>query len=49
MNAFESAERDGRAANLQGELEALFESQNTSSRKEATSIAANYLLVTVAV
>jgi SAM-dependent methyltransferase len=47
MNAFESAERDGRAANLQRELVALFDSQNTS--KDATSIPATYLLVTVAV
>ena len=30
MNAFEAAEKNGRAADLQQELEALFESQNRS-------------------
>jgi ubiquinone/menaquinone biosynthesis C-methylase UbiE len=49
MNAFESAERNGRAAGLQRDLEALFDSQNSSSSKDATSIPATYLLVTVAV
>jgi ubiquinone/menaquinone biosynthesis C-methylase UbiE len=48
MNAFEAAAKNGRAADLQRELEALFESQNESPRKEATSIPANFLRVTVA-
>ena len=49
MNAFESAESNGRATDLQGELEELFTRQNKSSRKDATSIPATYLRVTVAV
>jgi SAM-dependent methyltransferase len=49
MNAFEAAEKNGRAADLQNELEALFKSQNTSPSTDATSIPATYLLVTVAV
>ena len=49
MNAFEAAEKNGRAADLQKELEALFESQNKSARKDATSIPATFLRVTVAV
>jgi ubiquinone/menaquinone biosynthesis C-methylase UbiE len=48
MNAFESAERNGRANELQGELEELFTNQNKSLRKDATSIPATYLRVTVA-
>jgi hypothetical protein len=48
MNAFESAEKNDRAADLQHELEALFQSQNTSSSKDTTSIAATFLRVTVA-
>jgi len=48
MNAFEAAEKNGRSANLQSELEDLFQSQNKSSRKNATSIPATYLRVTVA-
>jgi len=47
MNAFEAAEKNGRAADLQKELEALFSDQNTSAH--ATSIPATYLRVTVAV
>jgi SAM-dependent methyltransferase len=47
MNAFESAERDGRATNLQRELEELFRSQNRSSDKDTTTIPATYLSVTV--
>jgi len=46
MNAFEAAEKNGRAGDLQGELEALFDSQNRS--KDATSIPATFLRVTVA-
>ena len=49
MNAFEAASSNGRAAELQGELEALFQSQNTSLDKSLTSIPAAYLRVGVAV
>jgi ubiquinone/menaquinone biosynthesis C-methylase UbiE len=49
MNAFESAGKNGRATDLQGELEELFTRQNKSSRKNTTSIPANYLRVTVVV
>ena len=49
MNAFEAAEKNGRAADLQKELEALFASQNKSPRKDATSIPATFLRVTVVV
>ena len=48
MNAFEAAEKNGRAADLQKELEDLFNSQNQSPRKDATSIPATFLRVTVA-
>jgi hypothetical protein len=48
MNAFEAAEKDGRAAELQKELEELFNCQNHSPRKDATSIPATFLCVTVA-
>jgi SAM-dependent methyltransferase len=48
MNAFEAAEKNGRAGDLQKELEDLFNSQNQSPRKDATSIPATYLRVTVA-
>jgi ubiquinone/menaquinone biosynthesis C-methylase UbiE len=48
MNAFEAAEKNGRAAELQKELEELFNSQNRSQRKDATSIPATFLRVTVA-
>src|SRR5438067_9653344 len=47
MNAFEAAEKKGRAAELQKELEELFDSQNQS--QAATSIPATFLRVTVAV
>ncbi len=49
MNAFDAAAKNGRASDLHRELEALFESQNESPRKEATSIPATFLRVTVAV
>jgi ubiquinone/menaquinone biosynthesis C-methylase UbiE len=49
MNAFEAAERNGRAGDLQSELEELFKSQNKSRDKDATLIQASYLRVTVAV
>ena len=48
MNAFEAAEKNGRAGDLQKELEALFNSQNKSPGKDATSIPATFLRVTVA-
>jgi len=48
MNAFEAAEKSDRAGDLQNELEALFNSQNKSPRKDATSIPATFLRVTVA-
>jgi len=48
MNAFDAAEKDGRATDLQHELEALFNSQNKSPNKDATSIPATFLRVTVA-
>ncbi len=47
MNAFEAAERNGRSADLQKELEDLFNSQNKSTLKDATSIPATFLRVTV--
>jgi ubiquinone/menaquinone biosynthesis C-methylase UbiE len=47
MNAFEAAEKQGRAAELQKQLEELFNSQNKSH--DATSIPATFLRVTVAV
>jgi SAM-dependent methyltransferase len=49
MNAFAAAEHDGKAADLQKELEDLFERQNRSEVKGATSIPATFLKVTVAV
>jgi SAM-dependent methyltransferase len=47
MNAFEAAAADGRADDLQRELEALFVAQNESRVKDTTSIPATYLRVTV--
>jgi SAM-dependent methyltransferase len=49
MNAFEAAEKNGRAGDLQKELEALFSSQNKSPSQDTTSIPATFLRVTVAV
>jgi ubiquinone/menaquinone biosynthesis C-methylase UbiE len=49
MSAFEAAEKNGRAVDLQRELKALFNSQNKSSNKNATSIPATFLRATVAV
>jgi ubiquinone/menaquinone biosynthesis C-methylase UbiE len=56
MNAFEAAEKNGRAAELQKELEDLFNSQNNAARGRAvsnsqtgTSIPATFLRVTVSV
>jgi len=47
MNAFDAAERNARSADLQKELQVLFNSQNKSPRKDATSIPATFLRVTV--
>jgi SAM-dependent methyltransferase len=49
MNAFEAAEKTGRAAELQRELEALFAKENRGGRAGTTSIPATFLRVTVAV
>ncbi len=49
MNAFEAAERDGRAPQLQAELDALFNRQNTSTADNSTRIPATYLEATVRV
>jgi SAM-dependent methyltransferase len=49
MNAFEAADRNGKADDLQKELEALFNSQNSSSKPGAASIPATFLKVTVRV
>ncbi len=47
MNAFEAAAKDGRAEELQSELEALFNEQNQSTTAGSTSIPATFLRVTV--
>ena len=47
MNAFDAAEKNGKAAELQQELEALFNSQNKSADKNKTSIPATFLKITV--
>jgi ubiquinone/menaquinone biosynthesis C-methylase UbiE len=47
MNAFEAAEKNGKANELQRELEALFNSQNKSTVPNETSIPATFLRVTV--
>ena len=49
MNAFAAAETAGRAADLQKELEELFERQNQSADKTQTSIQATFLRVTISV
>src|SRR5213083_3685818 len=49
MNAFEAAAANGREDELQAELDALFNAQNTSPNGDATSIPATFLRVTVAV
>lgn len=48
MNAFEAAEKDGRAGELLRELDELFNRQNTSPSTDTTSIPAAFLRVTVA-
>ena len=47
MNAFDAAEKNGRSADLQKELETLFTGQNKSECEDATSIPATFLRVTV--
>ncbi|HEY7465831.1 MAG TPA: class I SAM-dependent methyltransferase [Dehalococcoidia bacterium] len=47
MNAFEAAEKDGRASELQKELVDLFREQNRSPNPDGTSIPATFLRVTV--
>ncbi|HTL56793.1 MAG TPA: methyltransferase [Candidatus Limnocylindrales bacterium] len=49
MNAFDAAEKNGRAADLQKELEELFSRQNQSPGTDVTSIPATFLRVTVTV
>jgi len=48
MNAFAAAEQNGKAAELQRELEELFQSENRSADEGATVIPATFLKVTVA-
>jgi ubiquinone/menaquinone biosynthesis C-methylase UbiE len=45
MNAFEAAEKNGKAADLQKDLEVLFTSQNKSTDKNKTSVPATFLRV----
>jgi SAM-dependent methyltransferase len=47
MNAFDAAEKNGKAADLQRELEALFTAQNQSGSPEKVSIPATFLRVTL--
>ena len=47
MNAFEAAEKDGKAEDLQRELEELFNRENRSDDPNKTSIPATFLRVTV--
>jgi ubiquinone/menaquinone biosynthesis C-methylase UbiE len=47
MNAFDAAEKNGKAIDLQRELETLFISQNKTATTNGTSIPATFLLVTV--
>jgi SAM-dependent methyltransferase len=49
MNAFEAAQKNGRASNLQKELETLFNAQNKSADPNRTSIPATFLRVSVSV
>jgi SAM-dependent methyltransferase len=49
MNAFEAAVGNGRQAELQAELEALFNAQNASQSEDQTSIPATFLRVTISV
>lgn len=47
MNAFEAAEKNGKATELQRELDDLFNSQNKSNSEHTTSIPATFLRITV--
>lgn len=47
MNAFEAAEKNGKAADLQRELEELFARQNKSGNSTTTTIPATFLKVTI--
>ena len=47
MNAFEAAEKNGKADELQRELEDLFKRQNKADNPNTTSIPATFLRVTV--
>lgn len=47
MNAFDAASQNGRADELFGELDELFNAQNSSSDPAATAISARFLRVTV--
>lgn len=49
MNAFDAAEKNGRAEDLKKELDALFTKENRSASSGKTSIPATFLRVTVAV
>lgn len=49
MNAFDAAEKNGKADELERALVTLFESQNKSASKDATSIPATFLRVTASV
>jgi SAM-dependent methyltransferase len=49
MNAFDAADKNGRAQDLEMELVDLFNSQNKSGSKDATSISATFLKVTATV
>ena len=49
MNAFDAAEKNGRADELKNELDELFARQNTSQRHDTTSIPATFLRATVSV
>lgn len=47
MNAFEAAEKNNKAEQLQAELEELFNKQNTAATNDTTVIPADFLMVTV--
>jgi ubiquinone/menaquinone biosynthesis C-methylase UbiE len=47
MNAFEAAEKNGKGADLQRELAALFSAHNRSGNSSTTFISANFLRVTI--
>jgi len=48
-NVTERARKNGRAEELQRELENLFEAQNTTPSRETTKIPATFMCVTVSV